>query len=517
MTRHAQKSNVNSQARQSGSPAQNVSSGDQPNLSSGARASYFVNQGLAFATRGDFDTASARYREAIALDPNSEIAHHLLGDALRSQENLIEAAKSYARELSINPRACETINTLGTVLQRLGRLDQAVVCYRKALALNVRYAEAHNNLGHVLERLGRLDEAVASYQQAILYKPTLAEAHSNLGSALIDRGDFLKAVESCKKAIALQPGLIECHLRLGDAFKTMGLLSDAVRCYQHCISLSPNYSFAWNNLAEVLKQQGKLEEAVESLQKALGCAPPDPTAYSNLLHFYSFTRHVSPAVERLFAEGWEKSMLTDEERQAARHRSSHASGTFPLRPRAGRRLRVGILSAEVGKSHSVSYFLDPVLKELDRSRFSLTLFPTRLNGCSNAEQLRKLLVAHPDGVISLLGVSDAQAAERIRSEQIDILIETSGHTADCRLGVIAHRAAPVQCTFIGYWGTTGLTEMDWHIAGRGFDASFDAHFTEGIWRLPCFAVCYAGEASLPESAWAPDPDGTIWLGSFNNT
>lgn len=516
MARHSQESDKNRKGAQSGSLAQSVLSGEQPNLGSKARAAYLVKLGMELAIRGDFNTASVRYREAIAIDPNSEIAHHELGNALQNQGDLVEAAKSYSRQLSINPRACETINLLGIVLQKLGRLDQAVVCYSKALALNGSYAEAHNNLGHALERLGRSNEAFASYQQAIHYKPTLAEAHSNLGSALTDRGDFLKAIESCEKAIALQPGFIECHLRLGNAFKSMGKLSDAARCYQNCISLSPNYSFALNNLADVFKEQGKLNEAVESFQKALGCTPPDPTAYSNMLHFYAFTRHVSPAVERLLAEGWEKSMLTDEERKAARHRASHAGGMFPLRPRAGRKLRLGILSAEAGKTHAVSFFLDPFLKELDRSRFNLTLFPTQLSASSNPQRLQKLLDIHPDNVISLLGVPDAQAAERIRSEQIDILIETSGHTADCRLGVVAHRAAPVQCSYIGYWGTTGLTEMDWFITGAGCDASFDAHFTEGLWRLPRLAYCYAGEASLPESAWEPDPDGTIWLGSFNN-
>ena len=73
----------------------------------------------------------------------------------------------------------------------------------------------------------------------------------------------------------------------------------------------------------------------------------------------------------------------------------------------------------------------------------------------------------------------------------------------------------MQCTYIGYWSTTGLSEMDWIIVDPFFLPSMEAHFTEGIWRLPRVAACYRGDPSLPESSWIPDPEGAIWLGSFN--
>jgi predicted O-linked N-acetylglucosamine transferase (SPINDLY family) len=73
----------------------------------------------------------------------------------------------------------------------------------------------------------------------------------------------------------------------------------------------------------------------------------------------------------------------------------------------------------------------------------------------------------------------------------------------------------VQCSYIGYFSTTGLTEMDWFITGTGLDSSIETHFTEGLWRLPRLSFCYQGDPTLPQT-WEPDPDGTVWLGSFNN-
>jgi protein O-GlcNAc transferase len=511
-------------------------------------ASYFFNLGVVVETNGELDKAIVHYCEAASLDPGLRLAHNTLGNALMKRGKFSEAAVNYSRELSISPDSYETINNLGTALYRLGRFEQAIVCYRKAISLKATYAEAHNNLGVAFNHLGRWDEAVASYDQALCYKPAFPEAYSNLGDTHRSLGDFKKAVLCCQRAIELQPDYHIAYLHLGNAYKALGLLSEAVCSYQraislapddasaHCnlgnvygrlgllseavdsyqraISLLPNSAAVHTNLAVSFRDQGKLQKAVESFHRALEARPVFTPAYSNLLYFYAFTRHISPAEERIIAEGWEKAVLTDGERIAARERAAPGR-TFPGRSRSGRKLRLGIVSAEL-RQHSVAEFLEPFLEQLDRSRFALTLFPTALFSDSRSQGFRELAERNGDGFLPLCGLKDAQAAERIRSEQIDVLIETSGHTDSNRLGIFAHRAAPVQCSYIGYWSTTGLTEMDWFITDTGCDASFDAHFTEGLWRLPRLAHCYKGDPSLPQGGWAPDPEGTIWLGSFNN-
>lgn len=475
-----------------------------------AQPAYFLNFGQFLETNGELDNAIINYRQAALLDPGSELAHHRLGSALHQQGNLDEAALAYSRELGINPNSFETINSLGTILAKTGRREQSLVLYQKAISLQPDYAEAHNNLGLSLNALGRLPEAIESWKRAIQLKPSLAAAYSNLGAALIAQGDSQGAIESLQRAIALEPDLVEAHLNLGNAYRAHGFLSKAVQSFQKAIALAPGNGGPYNNLAETYKDQGKLELAVETFQKALTADPGFTVAYSNLLHFHAFTRYISPQAEKTLARGWEMKALSEEERAAARKRAPANSGVFPLRPREGRRLRLGIVSAELG-GHAVAQFLAPVLEKLDRSRFHLTLFPTSRRSCSRAQHFRDLA----DNYILLTQFTDAHAADRIRSEQIDVLMDTTGHTAGCRLGIFAHRAAPVQCTYLGYWGTTGLTEMDWVLGDPYVLPSMQAHFTERIWWMSRFAVCYQGEDSLPESKWSPDPGGTIWLGSLN--
>jgi protein O-GlcNAc transferase len=424
------------------------------------------------------------------------------------QHKFAEAIASYSQELKINPESAETIHNLGSALQKLGRFEQAAVCYLKALSFNPLYAEAYNNLGITYDSLGLVEKAIASYQQALALDPTSADGHSNLANALTAQGEFSQAVEHCQTAILLQPEHVTAHLHLGNAHRGLGLFSDATASYQHALALSPGNGGIYNNLAETLKDEGKLEEAAETFERAIAARQTYLPAYSNLLYFYAFTRHVSPAEERRAAEAWETHSLTEEEWRAAHQRA------FPVEPRKGRRLRLGILTAELGH-HAVAEFLEPFLTHLDRNRVALTVFPTILRTGERTRRFQEIFNRNTDAYVPLHGMPAAQAAELIRSKQIDVLIETSGHTYDNRLDVIAHRAAPVQCSYIGYWSTTGLTEMDWFITGTGFDSSIESHFTESLWRLPRLSFCYQGDHALAQT-WEPDPEGTVWIGSFNN-
>jgi protein O-GlcNAc transferase len=459
--------------------------------------------------RGKLQLATTTLSQQALFDPRPN-EYRRQGDALVQQGRRDEAASMYARALSIKPDTHEVINALGALLYEAGRVEQAVVLYKKAIALQPNYAEAHNNLGLAQQHLARLPEAIASYIRSLRYNPYLAAAHCNLGGALVACGDFEQAMESLRRALELQPKLAEAYLNLGNAYKSQGLLTEAATCYEQAISHASNPASAFNNLAETYKEQGKLDKALASYRKAINAKPDNPSAYSNLLYFYAFTRHVTPEQEKLEAQSWEKSVLSDEERAAARKRASVASGVFAARPRKGRRIRLGIVSAELG-SHAVAQFLLPLLAQLDRKRFHLTLFPTQRRSCARAQEFQTLA----DNYVSLAELSDGVAADRIRFEQIDVLMDTTAHTFGSRLGIFARRAAPVQCTYIGYWSTTGLTEMDWFFADSHFPGWMEAHFTEKIWRLPRLFHCYNGEHSLPESRWAPDPEGAIWLGSFN--
>ena len=461
------------------------------------------NLGCVLEELGQFDAAVNSCRRAVELKPDLAEAHSNLGNALKDLGQFDAAVNSCRRAVELKPGLAEAHNIMGLALQELGQLDGAVSSYRQALKFKPDFAEAHNNLGNALNGLGQHNDAVFSLRHAVAHKPDFAEAHVNLGNALQDLWQFDDAVASYLRALKIKPDYADAHNNLGNSLKDIGQLDAAMTSYRRALEINPNFALAHNNLGNILKCLGQLDGAAASYRRALEIKPNLAIAYSNLLYMHAFTRNISPELERDLASNWENVVLNESERSAARNRS------FDYPARAGRKLRVGVVSAEIG---AVAEFLEP-LKQLDHNRFHVTLFSTTSMKGTRAAQFKGLAEAFKP----LVGMTDNKAAELIRSDQIDILIDTTAHLGGCRLGIFAHRAAPVQCHYIGYHGSTGLTEMDWFIADEVLlPASCDAHFRESIWRLPRLWIAYRGDASLPDNRWQSSPDGTVWLGSFNN-
>ncbi|SEG60194.1 Predicted O-linked N-acetylglucosamine transferase, SPINDLY family [Bryocella elongata] len=423
-----------------------------------------------------------------------------------------EGAASLAAAIEIDPRSADAVSNLGVALYYLGDAERARVCYLKALELNPKLASAHSNLGQALLALGRNSEAASSLIKAVELDPKLTDGWVNLGAALNAIGKHAAAGEASRHALELDPNNLEASLNFGNAFKQEGMLQEAAQCYRRVIALNPRDPRGYNNLGETLRDQGEPNIASRAYEAALAVDPRNPVAFSNLLYLHAFTRDIPAESELALARQFESFLLTAEERNAARAASCPWGGAFPAEPLgagvARRRLRVGIVSAELG-THAVAEFLEPILATLDRSRFHLTLFPVTGRYCERAARIRELA----DGFVPLTTLSDAAAVERIRREHIDVLIDTSGHTLNNRLGIFARRAAPVQATYIGYWSTTGLTEMDYFIADQDPPASIEAHFSERFWRLPRIGVCYRGDRDL-DLGWQPHPEGKIRMGAF---
>ena len=470
------------------------------------------NLGIALKTLGQLDDAVASYRRALEIKPENAAVHNNLANALKDLGQLDDAVASYRRALQIQPDFAEAHGNLGNTLRDLGQLDDAVACYRRALEIKPGYADAHSNLGNAFRELGQLDDAVASYRRALEIKPEFAEAHNNLANALRDLGRRDDAVASYRRALQIKPDFAEAHSNLGNELRDLRQLREAVASYRRALEIKPDFAEAHSNLGIALHALGQLDDAVASYRRALEIKPDHTDAYSNLLYLHASTRDISPELECSLAANWENIALGESERVAARNRSLSIDDSFARSPRGGRKLKIGVVSAEIGQ-HPVAEFLEPFLEQFDRSRFHVTLFPTTARQESRAARLRELVSEFKP----LVGIPDNKAADAIRADRIDVLIDTTSHMHGCRLGIFAHRAAPVQCHYIGYHGTTGLTEMDWFIADEVLlPSSCDAHFRERIWRLPRLWISYRGDASLPVSRWAPSLDGTVWLGTFNN-
>ncbi len=466
----------------------------------------YFNLGNVLQGQGRVDEAIASYQKALALQPNDAEAYNNLGSALRSQGRLEEAIAGYRKAVVFRPNFAEAYNNLGVALQEQGELDEAITTLHKALALKPEYAEAHRNLGKVFQTRGRLEEAVNCYQKVLALKPDHAEACIALGNVFQEQGRLDEAIASYRRALAIKPDYAEAHYNLGTLLADQDKLEEAIESLRHAVALKPDYAEAHSNLGRALGSQGRLDEAIACFHKALELKPDFTLAYDSLLFLHAYHATLEPNEYLSLARGWELACVPLADREAARSR------TFRHPASGGRRLKIGYVSGDF-RQHAVSYFIEQLFARHDRSRVELFAYATA--GARDAVTERiQAMVEH---WLPVAGVSDAALRERIEADGIDVLIDLSGHTAHNRMAVFARRAAPVQVHYLGYFASTGLSEMDYFIGDAILTPpETDAQFSEQVWRLPRIRASYDGQADAPKPDWRPDPAGAIRVGSFSN-
>jgi predicted O-linked N-acetylglucosamine transferase (SPINDLY family) len=463
-----------------------------------------ANLGNALRELGRLDEAIPPLRRALQLRPDLAEAHGNLGHALRGLGRPGEAVACFRRALELRPDSAAAHNNLGIALRDLGDPDEAAARFRRAAELGPHLAEAHYNLGLALGDLGRVDEAIACHRRAIELRPGFAEAHDSLGLALQDRGDLDDAVACHRRAAELKPDHAEAHNNLGNALKAQGKPGEAVDCYRRALELRPDYAAAHSNLGNAFREQGRLDEAVDCYRRALELEPGFARAHSNLLCTLQYRAGVTPSeLAEAHAE------------YDRRHAAPLSVGS--VRPEGSRglprRCRLGFVSPDLGR-HPVGSFLVRVLEHIDPGRYETICYSDRVIKDGLTHRLR----ATATGWRDVIGMDDGRLAERIRADGIDILFDLAGHTASNRLPVFARRPAPIQITWIGYEGTTGMAAMDYLIADRWMvPAGSERHYRERVLRMPDGYLCYDPPEAAPPVGPPPALEaGAATFGSFNN-
>lgn len=459
---------------------------------------------MALYGQGRFNEVEALARSLTLRFPRHGFTWKVLGFALHCLGRVEEAMGAMQKAVMLSPQDVESHNILGNVLLALKQMPAAEASYRRALKIKPGFADAHNNLGNVLRELGQPDSAAASCRRAIGIKPDYAEAHCNLGNALRDLGQFDAAAASYRRAIEIKPDLPEAHNSLGATLRDLGQLDDALASCRRALEIRPGYAEGHSNLGSVLQERGHFDAAVASYYRALELRPDFVEVFSNLLFCISHSEKFRPAA--LFAE----------------HLRFGEQFEAPLRPfwpthanrrDAGRCLQVGFVSGDL-RNHAVASYVEPLLPHL-AGHASLTLHAYSNHATEDAVSLR--LRRHFTHWNPITRLSDAALAEKIRADGIDILIDLSGHSAKHRLLTFARKPAPVQASWIGYPGTTGLRAVDYYLVDRFFlpPGQFDAQFTEKIVHLPAGAPFLPHEAAPPVNTLPALNKGYITFGSFN--
>ncbi|HSH42081.1 MAG TPA: tetratricopeptide repeat protein, partial [Arenicellales bacterium] len=502
-----------------------------------ARAVALTREAERLYGSGRYAEAADRYREALAASPDAPGLHTALGAVLHRLGHLQEAAAVLGHAVALDAESAAAHDNLGVVLRLLGHTEKSLEHHRRALQIDPCFARAHANYGVALERTGRRAEAEEAYRAALRLDVSMAAPLVGLGRIHSSRAQYAEAEEAFRRALAVEPRRITAITGLAGVLSATGRHPQALRLCRKAVRLAPDDIQLQLALAGALSAAARDHEALSlyrRLERAGGASVHTlfgkASTLSNLGRYRAADRYYRQGLAACpESAGWRSAYLfalhastlkgpvamLRELKKWERLHGAPAALRGPRRrrdPDPDRPLRIGYISPDF-RLHVVRQFFEPVMRVHDTERFEFYCYAEVARPDYATETLR----AVADRWYDIHGVSDSDVAAQIDRDRIDILVDLAGHTANHRLGVMSHRPAPVQATYLGYFGSSGLSTIDYWITDEVLhppDTPEPA--TETIYRLPRCAFCYG----VPTHARA-NPDRAsvarpVTFGCFNN-
>lgn len=424
---------------------------------------------------GRVDDAIAAYRRVLSRASPPPEASFNLGVALQMRKDFDEAAQCFRRVIERAPRYAPAHLNLGNALRELDRPEEALDAYRIAAECDPMSAAAQVNLGNALKESGRVEEALACYAIAARLDPEFPALDFNIANAHKELRRFDLAAESYRCALERDPRNYDALTNLGNVLRALGAVEQAADLHRQAIAINPRSFEAFDNLGNALLALGKFDDAIAAYREAIARQPELWRAHSNVqfaMNYGGLFDHSQRLEQaRLFGSYLQRTVVP---------------ASFEYTGKRPRKLRVAMISGDF-RSHPVGYFLEGLVSHLDTDSLELFAYPTYDVPDELTERLRKRFVAWKP----IIGKGDDAAANLIRADRHHIALDLSGHTGWNRLPIFARRIAPVQATWLGYFGTTGVTTMDFIIGDPHVTpATEEGHFTEQVHRLPETYLCF---------------------------
>jgi len=487
--------------------------------------------------RQEFDQAIACFKKMLELSSSDMDALISLGAILNDLKRYNESVQYSQSAIQIDRNSVNGYVNLGVALHGLGNFDLALQNYTKALELDFSDPEIWLNKGVTIYSLKLYDEALTHYDKALRLKPDYAEGWSNKGLTLHELKHYDEALAHYDKALSLKSDYAEGWSNKGNTLHELKRYDEALAHYDKALSLKPDFAEGWSNKGNTLHELKRYDEAIAHYDKALILKPGIDWIFGDLLHAKMKICSWSDLAESL--DGISKKIGANEKviqpfpllafsDNVLLHKKCsqlYAQAKYPFNLTLGsiqksvkkEKIRIAYFSPDF-RNHAVSYLTAELYELHDRNKFEIIAFSF---GVDDKSEMRSRLSKAFDRFFDVSCMSDLKIAMLARNLQIDIAVDLSGHTQDCRPGMFSYRAAPIQVNWLGYPGTIGADFIDYIVADKIIiPESHQQFYCEKIAYLPNTYIVDDSKRVASSKKFTREnfglPDGAFVFCCFNN-
>ena len=447
-----------------------------------------------------------------------------------------KAVEIYLEFLKKNNNDYRILSLLGAAYIQLGKIDKGICYLKKSIQINSNYAAAYINIGNGFKAKNSAEEALNFYNKAIYLEPNNPDVHSNKGAVLYQLKEFSKALESYNKAIEIDNNHFLSHNNKGVLLKDLGNFDEALECYNNSININPKNVLAYISKGDLFLELKRYEDALKSYENAIQIDESHNYLLGKYIrcctllcyweNYFPVTQKINQLIKKKLkvVDPFVYISLIDNPEISklcaqiySQDKFSHISSSKKISLKKSSKLKIGYFSGDFN-NHAVMHLIMDVFKNHDKSNFEIFGFSLRPDKDDLwTEELKKYF----DQFNNVKELTDIEIANLSKKIGIDIAVDLTGFTKSSRLGIFAHRAAPIQINYLGYPGTLGTNFTDYIIADEITIPKKNSNFfSEKVLYLPS---CYQANISskkvskkIPTKFENDLPDDKFIFACFNN-
>ena len=424
-----------------------------------------LEKAITLHQKNEFEQAQNLYEKIIEQEPNNFEATHLLACLNMQLKNFDYAFKLISKSININPLHHAPHNNLGVIFKELKEYEKAIKAFTKAIDLNSNYAEAYNNLAISLKDKKLYEEAIKNFNKAIELKANYAEAYNNLGVLFFETNNYKNALKNFEIAISLKQNYIEAFLNIANTYLNIEKYDEAYKFFEIALKLNPNLN----------------DSDIFTLK----------TQTSNWINFdkNSLDLRIRNLNNKIIFRPFLVKVLFDDPNLDKKSSINHAnyeglnSKLLSKIKYNNKKIVIGYYSSDF-KDHAIGQLIVELLELHNKKKFELIGFYNDTIEDHLTLRIKKTF----NKFYNIKNLINSKVVSLAKKLKVDIAVDLNGYTRNSRIHIFSERFCPLQISFLGYPGTSGIKNMDYLIADKTLiPEKYKKYYTEKIIYLPS---CY---------------------------